>query len=135
MVSIVDDFLLKELKKTKFAFSPIDTVAKHLLSQPHNFSLDYLAKQSCLSLRQFQRKFYERVGVSPKHFARISRFHKAFRLKYGQPNLDWLQVAVETGYHDYQHLSKDFLEFAHVLPNQLIQEESSSPDCYFGFKE
>jgi AraC-like DNA-binding protein len=135
MVSIVEGFLLQELKKKKVAFSPIDNVAKHLLFQPDRFSLDYLANQSCLSLRQFQRKFNERVGVSPKLFARLNRFHSAFRLKYDNPDFTWLRVAVETGYHDYQHLSKDFLEFSSVLPNELIQQESSSPDSYFGFKE
>jgi hypothetical protein len=49
--------------------------------------------------------------------------------------MDWLQVALEAGYQDYQHLSKDFMEFAYVLPNTLIQEESRSPDCFFGYKE
>jgi transcriptional regulator GlxA family with amidase domain len=56
-------------------------------------------------------------------------------LKYDNPDFTWLRVAVETGYHDYQHLSKDFLEFSSVLPNELIQQETSSPDSYFGFKE
>jgi AraC-like DNA-binding protein len=135
MVSIVEGFLLQELKKTKIAFGPMNIVAKHLLFQPNGFRLDYLADQSCLSVRQFQRKFSERVGVSPKLFARISRFHKAFRLKYDHPHFDWLRVAIETGYEDYQHLSKDFLEFANGLPNQLLAQESSSPDTYFGFKE
>lgn len=135
MINIVEDFLLQLLKETRVFYSPVDTVAKLLLCYPGQFSLDYLAKESCLSLRQFERKFSERVGVSPKLFARLSRFDKAFRLKYDRPDLDWLRVAIETGYHDYQHLSKDFLEFANVLPNLLIREESLSPDCYFGFKE
>jgi len=135
MVAIVEDFLLKMISKLKVTCGPIDKVAKLLLYQPDKFSLDWLAKQSYLSIRQFQRKFSERVGVSPKLFARLSRFDKAFRFKCNNPDLDWLRIAVETGYHDYQHLAKDFIEFADVLPNTLIQEESNSPDCYFGFKE
>ena len=128
MVVIVEDFLLKMIRKSKVTYSPIDIVAKILLYQPDKFSLDWLAKESCLSIRQFQRKFSERVGVSPKLFARLSRFDKAFRLKYNNPALDWLRIALETGYHDYQHLAKDFIEFADVLPNSLIEDESNSPD-------
>ncbi|MEJ7683361.1 MAG: helix-turn-helix domain-containing protein [Segetibacter sp.] len=135
MVTLVEDFLFKRIQKSKIAYNPIDPVAKLLLCHPDKFSLNYLAKQSCLSARQFQRKFSERVGVSPKLFARISRFDKAFRLKFYNPSLDWLRIAVELGYHDYQHLTKEFTEFADVLPNSLIQEESRSPECYFGFKE
>jgi hypothetical protein len=41
---------------------------------------------------------------------------------------------METGYHDYQHLSKDFIEFADTLPNSLIREEANSPDRYLGLK-
>jgi AraC-like DNA-binding protein len=135
MVALVEGFLLKRIRRSKVAYSPIDEVAKVLLQHPNQFSLDYLAAQSCLSIRQFQRKFSERVGISPKRFARISRFDKAFRLKYDYPAMDWLQVAMETGYQDYQHLCKEFISFAHALPNTLIQEEARSPDCYFGFRE
>lgn len=135
MVALAEDFLLKMLRKSKVTYSAIDIAAKILFCQPDKFSLDRLANESCLSIRQFQRKFSERVGVSPKLFARLSRFDKAFRLKYNNPAFDWLRIAVETGYHDYQHLAKDFMEFADVLPNSLIQEEANSPDCYFGFKE
>ncbi len=123
------------IKKSRVAHSPIDVIAKLLLLEPDKFSLDWLAKQSCLSVRQFQRKFSERIGVSPKLFSRISRFDKAFRLKNNNRHLDWLHIAMEAGYHDYQHLAKDFIEFAGVLPNSLIQEEAKSPECLFGFKE
>ena len=135
MVDLIDAFLLQRIQKSKVMNSPIDPVAKLLLQHPDRFSLDYLANQSCLSTRQFQRKFSEQVGISPKLFGRISRFDKAFRLKYHNPSSDWLRIAIDSGYHDYQHLAKDFLEFADVLPNSLIQEESRSPDCYFGFEE
>jgi AraC-like DNA-binding protein len=135
MVALVEDFLLGSIRRSKIVTGAIDRVAKHLLYRPDSFSLDQLADQSCLSIRQFQRKFSQQVGVSPKWFSRISRFDKAFRLKAGHPGLDWLQVAVQTGYQDYQHLAKEFKEFAGVLPNVLIREESRAPDRYFGFKE
>jgi AraC-like DNA-binding protein len=135
MVGFVEGFLLNRLRKSTASCSPVDKAARVLLHHPEKFSLDDLAKHSSLSVRQFQRKFNERVGVSPKRFARISRFDKAFRLKYDNPAMDWLQIALHTGYQDYQHLSKDFVEFAHALPNRLIQQESHSPDRFFGFKE
>jgi AraC-like DNA-binding protein len=135
MVVMVEDFLTRAISKTKISFQPIDEIARLLLLEPEKFSLDWLAKESCLSIKQFQRKFAERVGVSPKLFGRISRFDKAFRLKNRNPHLDWLGIAIESGYHDYQHLVKDFNEFSCALPNSLIREESVSPDRFFGFRE
>jgi AraC-like DNA-binding protein len=135
MKKVVEDFLLRMLNKSKVQWGPIDEIAKLLLSRPDKFSLDWLAKESCLSPRQFQRKFSERVGVSPKLFSRIVRFDNAFRLKGKFPKWDWLRIALEAGYHDYQHLAKDFNEFAGVLPTTLIAEEARSPDRFFGFHE
>lgn len=40
------------------------------------------------------------MGIAPKLYARIVRFDQAFRLKERQPELDWLVVAVQTGYYD-----------------------------------
>ena len=122
------------IRKSKTnSYSPIDDVAKLILYHPDKFSLDRLAKESCLSIRQFQRQFSERIGVSHKWFCRISRFDKAFRLKANRPHLDWLRIAIETGYHDYQHLSKDFIEFADTLPNSLIHE-AAHPTGILGLK-
>jgi AraC-like DNA-binding protein len=135
MVALVEAFLLRRLRMTQAAPGPLDQVARLLLHRPEAFSLDYLAGESCLSPRQFQRRFSQQVGVSPKWFSRISRFDRAFRLKCSHSHLDWLQVALQTGYQDYQHLAKEFAEFAGVRPNVLVGEESSSPDRYFGFRE
>ena len=74
----------------------------------------------------------ERMGVSPKFLARISRFDKAFSLKQINPSLDWLSIALQTGYNDYQHLVKDFKQFAGVMPNVMMQAEKNSPERVLG---
>jgi transcriptional regulator GlxA family with amidase domain len=84
-----------------------------------------------LSYRQFEKRFEQLVGVTPKYFARISRFYQAFVLKENNPTLDWLSVAVRTGYNDYQHLAKDFKEFAGTTPTILIKESLESPSRAF----
>ncbi len=61
----------------------------------------------------------------------ISRFYQAFVLKESNPTLDWLSVAVRTGYNDYQHLVKDFKEFSGSTPNVLMQQSLNSPSNMF----
>ena len=72
------------------------------------------------------------MGVSPKFLARISRFDKAFELKQQSTSLDWLSIALQTGYNDYQHLVKDFKQFAGVTPNLILQAELDSPERRLG---
>ena len=114
---------------------PIDKVSKHLLNIENGASLNWLASQSCLSLRQFIRKFEERNGISAKTFQRIIRFDKAFRMKNSQPQLDWLSIALRCDYYDFQHLAKDFKKFTHLSPPAFYELEKTSPERSFGLFE
>lgn len=68
------------------------------------------------------------MGIGPKLYSRISRFYQAFQYKEMHPHLDWLSVAVHFGYSDYDHLAKDFKQFANVTPNLLLKENAQRPE-------
>ncbi|TVT41817.1 AraC family transcriptional regulator [Hymenobacter setariae] len=127
MLATLETYLLHMLRRLRSeAEQPLDRLLAVLLPGGHlGFPLDHLAAEACLSPRQFERKFVERVGLNPKLFARIARFDRAFRLKERQPGLDWLAVAVRCGYYDYRHLVRDFREFAGVTPPQLLAAETA----------
>ncbi len=103
-----------------------------MLINPAGHSLDWLARQSSLSIRQFIRKFEERTGVSPKMFDRISRFDRVYRLKNNQPDLDWLSIALANGYYDYQHLAKDYRDFTRMTPVSFYETDRKAPERLFG---
>jgi AraC-like DNA-binding protein len=113
---------------------PIDHIGQLLLSNPLAFSLDKMAAEACLSHRAFEKRFVQQVGVTPKYFTRICRFEKAFKQKESQPSLDWLSLAVDHGYTDYQHLVKDFKQFGGVTPTLLIQQTAHDPEHLLGIK-
>jgi len=128
MIGIVEKYLLFKTKLLKTYIQPVDKAGEAILANPTGFSLDWLSSQACLSPRQFQRKFTERMGIGPKLFSRIVRFHKAFLYKESHPQADWLSVAVRFGYTDFHHLFKDFKEFAQVTPNTLMAQYAQSPE-------
>ena len=128
MIAIVEQYLLEKTRRVKIDVHAADKIGTILLHNPTRFSLDWLADQACLSPRQLERKFVERMGIGPKLFGRITRFHKAFLLKEANPQADWLSVAVNFGYTDFHHLFKDFKEFAGVTPNTLLSEYALSPE-------
>jgi AraC-like DNA-binding protein len=70
----------------------------------------------------------QRIGVTPKYYARLCRFWKAFKEKENRPDLDWLSLALDHGYTDYEHLAKDFRQFAGVTPIILLQETARDPE-------
>jgi AraC-like DNA-binding protein len=128
MLTVVEDYLINKIKKVKADTHPLDKVASCLFTNPSRFSLDWLAKQSCLCPRQFNRKFTERMGIGPKLYSRVVRFHNAYQYKETNPHDDWLTVALLFGYADYQHMVKDFKQFAQVTPNLWINQDNQSPE-------
>ena len=128
MIEVIEDYLLGKIKKVTAGRHLLDNVASCIFANPSRFSLDWLAKQSCLCPRQFNRRFTERMGVGPKLYSRVVRFFKAYQYKEMHPQDDWLTIALLFGYTDYQHMVKDFREFAQVTPNSWISQDNQSPE-------
>jgi AraC-like DNA-binding protein len=125
MVAVVETYLLRAARRVTASTRPLDALLPQLLGGWATQPIEQLAHEVCLSPRQFERNFLERVGMGPKLYARIVRFDQAFRLKERQPGLDWLAVAVQCGYYDYRHLVRDFKEFAGVTPPQLLAADAA----------
>jgi AraC-like DNA-binding protein len=132
MIVQIEIYLQKVIsQKVKNAHS-IDLVCQQILIQNKSQNLDFLAKQSFLGTRQFIRKFEQRTGISPKLFDRIVRFDNAYRLKNNNPNLDWLSIALDSGYYDYQHLTKDYKDFTNHTPVTYYEIDKKAPERDFG---
>jgi AraC-like DNA-binding protein len=87
--------------------------------------IDAVAGRTGTTPRQLQRRFVERVGVSPKALARILRFQRTLlQRSTGEPSrADWVRVAIECGYADQSHLIHDYAAFAGETPASLRAAE------------
>jgi AraC-like DNA-binding protein len=135
MIAIIEAYLLKMAKNIKIESRPSDQVIMLLANKRQKYSLDWLAREACLSSRQLERKFYEYLGVCPKTFARIVRFDQSYNMRLKYPKDDWLSIAVACGYHDYQHMVRDYKEFANATPNMLFDEEHKAPERILGLNK
>ncbi len=124
--NVVEKFLLSKTTKLK-EILPFDAAMGMLLQHNGNMTMDKTASLACLSLKQFERKCNERIGMSPKTYARILRFSKAYRLHEAFPDLSWTKIAYEAGYYDQMHLIRDFKIFAGVNPSVIEQQLLATP--------
>ena len=124
--NIVEKFLLNQVKHLK-EFLPFDSALRILLNNSGNMAIKKTASLSCLSLKQFERKCKERIGMNPKTYTRILKFSKAYRLHEAFPHLSWTKIAYEAGYYDQMHMIKDFKVFAGVNPSVIQQQLLSTP--------
>ncbi|GAB3994151.1 helix-turn-helix domain-containing protein [Spirosoma daeguense] len=125
MIQTIEAFLLQKAAQCRHDRHSIDLIAQKMLQPNAYHQLDKLAADACLSTRQFERKFRERVGVSPKLFTRIGRFSRAYQLREANPLRSWIDIAYACGYYDPNHLVKDFQQFAGTNPSQLFAEEAA----------
>lgn len=130
MKMIIESFLLKQVDRLKQTL-PIDQVLPMLIKERGLMKIDQLASHACLSIRQFERVFQERIGLPPKHFSRLIRFAQAWIIKQQQPGISWIKIAHECGYFDQMHLIRDFQEFAGVNPSSIESELLKSQVKFF----
>ncbi|CAN5543952.1 hypothetical protein BH23BAC1_BH23BAC1_45920 [soil metagenome] len=123
MVFSAEKFFLGKLasNQTLYKSESIRKASNSLITEPNNYSMEQLAYHSNMSLKTFERKFTDLVGISPKLYARIRRFNQALALKQYHKELTWLDVCVKTGYFDLNHLNKDFKAFAGNPPASFFK--------------
>ena len=81
-----------------------------------------LLKHLDISERQFERRFSQAVGISPRTYIRLKRFNEAIRLmKTGQYNT-LTEVAYALNFHDQSHFIHDIKAFTGITPKSLSQK-------------
>ena len=88
-----------------------------------NISAAEMASVACLGERQFLRVFRSYVGISPKQFIRLRRFHRTIqemqrRAAEDKP-IDLMAVALNHGYYDLSHMALEFQQMGCVSPSQF----------------
>jgi AraC-like DNA-binding protein len=132
MIAVVDRFLLNQLRRRASDVHGIDVATAQVFRLGDVPTVDQLARAACQSVRQFERSFKARMGVSPKYYLKVFRFESAFRMKNLTPAKDWLSIALHCGYHDYQHLTRDYISLTRHTPRDFHEIGLTGPEREFG---
>lgn len=90
-------------------------------------NVNVVAADLRVSERHLRRVFHEVVGVSPKAFAMLARFHRALRAAREETHPGWASVAAFAGYYDQAHLIAEFRMIANTTPRALLEELRDHP--------
>jgi AraC-like DNA-binding protein len=108
----------------------ITITAMSILGRRGRIQVPALAKQACMSSRQFERRFTRETGLPPKLFARIARFESALESKALSASESWTDITNRLGYFDQMHLIKDFKEFSGEIPTSLLSQLETSYNAH-----
>lgn len=138
-VAILNDFFCKRLSqipsddinltRMNDVFQQIVPTDGSVVSPPKGqdeFSPTDLASTACLSQKQFTRVFNKYVGMNPKTYLRLIRFHKALmELQHAtadpsKSGTSMTDVAWKCGYYDLAHMISDFRSLCGYSPSEML---------------
>lgn len=75
-----------------------------------------------VSERHLRRVFREAAGMSPKTFAKLTRFNRALSAARENSETSWASIAAAVGYYDQAHLIAEFRTIAGAPPRAFLAE-------------
>ncbi|HEY9049620.1 MAG TPA: helix-turn-helix domain-containing protein [Ohtaekwangia sp.] len=124
IVNVLDNFLWSKFKSRKSDVRNLDKLAEVINQNMGNVNLNWLTDQTNMSIKTLERHFTEKIGLTPKYFARIIRFRNALQLLENKGRqTDVIKVVEACGYTDQAHLIKEFRHFSNRTPKFYYANE------------
>lgn len=98
-----------------------------LRDDPSATDIATVQRASGLGPTRFIARFEQQVGLTPKRFARVLRFHTLLERVAQQPPADWALAAAEAGYADQSHLIHEFRRLTGFTPTAYRPLQADQP--------
>lgn len=121
---LLEDMLVARLRHAPVRHRAVPIALRMFAQSNGAATMHDVADRVGLSQRRFIQVFAAEVGLTPKLYCRVQRFHKARGLVLNVDAPDWAQVALACGYFDQSHLIRDFREFAGLSPGNYLRQPS-----------
>jgi AraC-like DNA-binding protein len=83
-------------------------------------SIARLREHAGLSKSRLVAAFRDQVGVEPKRYARIARFHRVLSRLQAHDGRRLVEVAFEGGFYDQAHMNAEFRQLAGITPREFL---------------
>jgi AraC-like DNA-binding protein len=98
----------------------VDYAVSRIVAAPENLTMQAIANDVGYSQKHFIHLFKHHVGVTPKSYLRIMRFHKTLNEIARAKEIDWTHLALDCGYYDQAHFIGDFKKFSGYTPEEYL---------------
>ncbi len=104
-----------------FSIKDMTPVIEYIFRRSGVVQVKDLMDKFHISRRWLEKQFAEQVGISPKEFARITRFNALLTRVKTTPSVSWTEIIEKFGYYDQSHLNRDFHEFTGQSPTEYFK--------------
>ncbi len=103
----------------------VDHIAHYITVNQGNVRVSDLVGQYDMTERGLRREFLEKVGLSPKYFAKIIQLNAITELLTTHQEEKLNQMALSCGYYDQAHFIRDFQKYLGMNPMAFVRSEDS----------
>lgn len=121
MIRRTEDHLFMSLQRNNIDLNYVN-VAAALIRNTKGIRIDDLSNMVYISQRQLEREFKDKVGITPKHYLRLTRINEVMRLLNENREMDLTSVAYHCGYADQAHFIRDFKRITGEVPTIYMRE-------------
>jgi AraC-like DNA-binding protein len=112
----VEAALVMRLRRSRGSHPAIPDAIRALTGTRSPSPVGAAASASGLSTRRFIEVFRRDIGLAPKQFTRVVRFHRALRLLKSDHYESLAALALDAGYYDQAHFTRDFKALSGMSP-------------------
>lgn len=118
-IRLANDFFLDMIARKTPQLTLADRAVNVIYTQRGMLTMDELARFLYASPRNLRRVFNDRIGVSPKFYARIKRFNYAHATITNRQH-DWRSFLGDGGFYDQSHFIRDYRAFSGMPPTRQM---------------
>ena len=128
-IELIERYLLSRLSESGiYDFKRVGVSLKHLFLD-NTISVENMAQLACLSRKQFERVFFNAVGMKPKEYSNVARFQKSLLLMQNG-NRDFADIAYSCGYADQSHFIRECRRYSGTTPAELLKIQPIYSDLF-----
>ncbi len=130
LISYVDQFYLDRFSTPK---NQLASIVSDIVQNHGRLKIEQITKKHFITERSLERQFKQQIGLTPKEFMDIERFNFAFATIQSRIKSSLFDIALECGYYDHAHLTKDFKRYTGKSPSHFILSDLSK-NCSGNFQ-
>ena len=117
---LLDDAIAARIARAKLPPPAVTHVMRRLVRSHGAVPIGTLATEAGWSHKHLVSQFTEQIGLAPKTLARVLRFGRAAGRLASSTGGHLADIAIDCGYYDQSHFTRDFRAFAGVTPTELL---------------
>ncbi|HEX5168752.1 MAG TPA: helix-turn-helix domain-containing protein [Cyclobacteriaceae bacterium] len=120
-IALTERYLLKSVRKNAIDLNYVHRAAEIIRSRKGLIVMDELSDEVCISRRQLERGFSANLGISPKHYMRLSRVNEVHKKLLREHDVNLMDMSYYCGYSDQAHFIREFKNFTGLAPRIFMR--------------